>query len=115
MIAAGSFVFVSTHIGSQVSSADAIVCGIVGIAILAGGVEARNWNAFGILTLSWIVTPFLAATCSLFVRKLVKLTIYRAEHCNVMKRPCNWVPLYGTIVVTAIKVARSHESRFLKK
>jgi phosphate/sulfate permease len=81
---------------------------------MAGGVEAINWNAFGILTVSWIVTPFLAATDSLSVLKLIKLMIYRGEHCNVMNDACNWIPLYATIVATAIIVAILHGSRFWK-
>ncbi|MDR2779162.1 MAG: inorganic phosphate transporter [Puniceicoccales bacterium] len=105
MIAAGSFIFVSTRTGLPVSSTHAIVGGMIGIATALGGIRSVNWKLFGLLTLSWILTPFLAAACSLVTIKLIKLTIYRGENSKVMQRACNWLPAYASVVVIAIIVA----------
>ncbi|MDR1890915.1 MAG: inorganic phosphate transporter [Puniceicoccales bacterium] len=105
MIAAGSFIFVSTRTGLPVSSTHAIVGGMIGIATTLGGLGAVKWKLFSLLTISWICTPFLAAACSLITIKLIKLTIYRGESSKVMQRACNWIPLFASVVTIAIIIA----------
>ncbi|MDR1457472.1 MAG: inorganic phosphate transporter [Puniceicoccales bacterium] len=105
MVATGSFVLISTRTGLPVSSTHSIVGGMIGIAITLGGIGAVKWKWFGLLTLSWICTPFLAAACSLVTIKLIKLTIYRGESSKVMQRACNWIPTYASVIVIALIIA----------
>jgi phosphate/sulfate permease len=69
MIAAGSFIFVSTRIGLPVCSAQAMVRGMRGIVITLGGIGAVNWKLVGLLTMSWTYVPFLAVACLLTIIK----------------------------------------------
>ncbi|MDR0693209.1 MAG: inorganic phosphate transporter [Puniceicoccales bacterium] len=105
MVATGSFVLISTRTGLPVSSTHSIVGGMIGIAATLGGAGAVKWKLFGLLTLSWICTPFLAAACSLVTIKLIKLTIYRGESSRVMQRACNWIPTYASVIVIALIIA----------
>ncbi|MDR1528770.1 MAG: inorganic phosphate transporter [Puniceicoccales bacterium] len=114
MVATGSFVFISTRTGLPVSSTHSIVGGMIGIATTLGGIGAVKWKLFGLLTLSWILTPFLAAACSLVTIKLIKLTIYRGESSKVMQRACNWIPAYAGIIVIALIIAIVQGSRVWK-
>lgn len=114
MVATGSFVFLSTRTGLPVSSTHSIVGGMIGIATVLGGVGAVKWKLFGLLTLSWISTPFLAAACSLVTIKLIKLTIYRGESSKVMQRACKWIPIYASIIAIALIIAIGQGSKMWK-
>ncbi|MDR2629053.1 MAG: inorganic phosphate transporter, partial [Puniceicoccales bacterium] len=114
MVATGSFVFISTRTGLPVSSTHSIVGGMIGIATTLGGIGAVKWKLFGMLTLSWIFTPFLAAACSLATIKLIKLTIYRGENSRVMQRACNWIPAYASVIVIALTIAIVRGSKVCK-
>ncbi|MDR2777026.1 MAG: inorganic phosphate transporter [Puniceicoccales bacterium] len=114
MVATGCFVFISTRTGLPVSSTHSIVGGMIGIATTLGGIEAVKWKLFGMLTLSWIFTPFLAAACSLVTIKLIKLTIYRGENSKVMQRACNWIPVYASVIVIALIIAVVRGSKVWK-
>jgi PiT family inorganic phosphate transporter len=118
MIAAGSFIFISTHTGLPVSSTHAIVGGMVGVSVAIGGLGAINWKFFGAVTLSWIMTPFFAATCSLGTIKLIRLTIYRGGHGGVigtMNRARNWIPAFSSVILLSVVVAVMHGTKFWDK
>ncbi|MDR2737679.1 MAG: inorganic phosphate transporter [Puniceicoccales bacterium] len=111
MIAAGSFIFASTHTGLPVSSTHAIVGGMVGVAIVTGGIKAINWKFFSIMTLSWILTPFFSAACSLATIKLIRGTIYSGGHDgvnNTMQRACDWIPAFACAILLAVMAAVVH-------
>ncbi|MDR2432374.1 MAG: inorganic phosphate transporter [Puniceicoccales bacterium] len=114
MVATGSFILISTRTGLPVSSTHSIVGGMVGIATTLGGIGAVKWKLFGLLTLSWILTPFLAAACSLVTIKLINLTIYRGESSKVMQRAYNWIPTYASIIVIALIIAIVRGSKVWK-
>jgi PiT family inorganic phosphate transporter len=101
MVAAGSFICISTRTGLPVSSTHAIVGGIMGVAAVIGGVDAINWKFFVTLTLSWIFTPFLSALCSLCAIKLIRMAIYRGASEKIMERACNWIPIFASAVSMA--------------
>jgi PiT family inorganic phosphate transporter len=115
MIAAGGFIFIATHTGLPVSSTHAIVGGMLGVAATVGGVDAINWRVFGTLTLSWALTPFLAAACSLATIKLIRLAIYRDDVEEVMRRACLWIPAFASAMLAAALVAVAHGTKFFEK
>ncbi|MDR1433045.1 MAG: inorganic phosphate transporter [Puniceicoccales bacterium] len=115
MVAAGCFIFIATHTGLPVSSTHAIVGGMMGIAVVMGGIEAINWKSFAVVALAWIFAPFMAAACSFCTIKLIRLTIYGRSRANTMARACTWIPLFSSIVVIAVAVAIIHGTKFWDK
>ncbi len=114
LIASGCFVLLSTQTGLPVSSTHAIVGSMIGIALILGGINSVNWTCFSILTLSWIISPFIAATCSLLMIKIIKFIIFRKGSENILERTCRWIPILGcitcSIIIFAIKKGTSTRS-----
>jgi PiT family inorganic phosphate transporter len=108
MVASGSFIFISTHTGLPVSSTHTIVGGMIGVSMVIGGVDAVNWRSLSVLTLSWVLTPFLSAACSLAMLKLIRLTIYREGNTGIMERACFWLPIFANIVLFSAVAAIFH-------
>lgn len=112
MLAAGVFIFLSTHTGLPVSSTHAIVGGMIGIALVIGSYDSVNWASLGILVVSWMLTPFLSAMLSFSVIKLIRLTIYSGDRDRIMQRACDWIPLFATMMVVAVVIAIIHSTKY---
>lgn len=112
MLAAGVFIFLSTHTGLPVSSTHAIVGGMIGIALVIGSYDSVNWASLGILVISWMLTPFLSAMLSFSVIKLIRLTIYSGDRDRIMQRACDWIPLFATMMVAAVVIAIIHSTKY---
>ncbi|MDR1413469.1 MAG: inorganic phosphate transporter [Puniceicoccales bacterium] len=112
MVAAGGFIFISTHTGLPVSSTHAIVGGFMGIAMVTNGFAAINWKSFLALALSWIFTPFVTAICSFGTLKLIKLTIYRSDQAETMRRACKWIPIFTSFIIIFICIAIARGVKF---
>ncbi|MEQ9499131.1 MAG: anion permease [Deltaproteobacteria bacterium] len=64
LIAAGSFVLISTLTRLPVSSSHSIVGSLIGVSVVAGGIEAVNWPILVGIVASWFVSPLLAGAMS---------------------------------------------------
>ena len=115
MIAAGSFIFLSTRTGLPVSSTHAIVGGLMGISIINGGLKAVNWISFIKLAVSWIITPLLAAAVAFYTIKLIRATIFHGDHNSIMQRAYRWLPIFASIMVGALLLSMTHGSPMLQR
>jgi PiT family inorganic phosphate transporter len=77
LLAAAAWINLSTFIGAPVSTTHAIVGGVVGAAIVAGGVGAISWPVLGGITLSWIISPLLGAIFAALLHTLIRTLITR--------------------------------------
>ncbi len=60
LLAAGTFVLLSTLTKVPVSSSHAIVGSLIGASVVAGGPETVNWGVLTGIVASWFVSPILA-------------------------------------------------------
>jgi PiT family inorganic phosphate transporter len=57
LLAAAIWLNLATAIGAPVSTTHSIVGGVLGAGIAAGGMEIANWDRFGAIAASWIISP----------------------------------------------------------
>ena len=111
MIAAGTFILISTRTGLPVSSTHAIVGGLMGVSLVNGGAKAVNWTSFAGLAVSWIITPLFAAGVALGTIKLIRITIFRGDPYKIMRRAYIWLPIFSSIMVTALLLSMIRGSK----
>ncbi len=84
LAAAAIWVHLATMMGVPVSTTHAIIGGILGAGITAGGLEIANWSKVAIIAGSWIASPLLggliAAACLYLIKRTLthKLDMIRA-------------------------------------
>ena len=91
LVAAGSFVFISTLTKIPVSSSHSIVGSLVGVSIAAGGLDTVNWPKLYGVVASWFVSPLLAAGMSLGLLVLIRRFILQNRE-QVMQRLRFYLP-----------------------
>ena len=73
------WLLLATKLHMPVSTTQATVGGIIGIALVARGSDAVQWSGVGLIVASWFVSPLLAAALSGGIFWLVRRYILRSE------------------------------------
>lgn len=79
LLAAGTFVLLSTLTKVPVSSSHAIVGSLIGVSTVAGGVAAVEWPVLAAIVVSWFASPILAG--------LLAYVLYRFIDQAVLQQP----------------------------
>jgi len=94
LLGAGLFVLLSTFKGLPVSSSHSIVGSLVGVAYIAGGIDAINVKLIIGIIISWFIIPFLAGFMGWLFYTLVRKLIMREGIPGLFRRLETYLP-YG--------------------
>lgn len=77
----------ATWMGAPVSTTHAIVGGVLGAGIAAGGWDVADWNAMGTIAASWVISPVLGGVIAAFFLFLIKhLVLYPEDTVAAARR-----------------------------
>lgn len=104
LLTAGTWVLLSTLTGFPVSSTHAIVGGLMGFGVVAGGAEAVQWGKLTEIFLSWIISPALGGLVAWIIYFMIKKTMLdRKDLFAAAKRYCPWwMGITGGIILVAL-------------
>ncbi|WP_300706529.1 MULTISPECIES: inorganic phosphate transporter [Helicobacter] len=75
LISGAIWLNIATVIGAPVSTTHAIVGGILGAGIAAGGFGVANWTALGKIASSWVISPIMGGVIAAILLFFIKHTI----------------------------------------
>lgn len=91
LLAGALWLNIATALGAPVSTTHAIVGGVLGAGIAAGGPGIADWAQVGAIVASWVISPVLGGIIAAGFLYLIKRTItYRPA---LMDAACRVVPL----------------------
>ncbi|MDB4792471.1 inorganic phosphate transporter [bacterium] len=89
----------ATAFGAPVSTTHAIVGGVLGAGIAAGGVGIANWSQMGMIAASWIISPVIGGAIAAGFLFWIKRSItYRTDMIGAGRR---MVPIMVSLMVFA--------------
>ncbi|MGF1511839.1 MAG: inorganic phosphate transporter [Myxococcota bacterium] len=98
LVAAGLFVLISTLTGLPVSSSHSIVGSLIGVSVVAGGMDTVNWGILTSIVISWFVSPFLAGFMSYALYSFIQTGILGSDP-RVMDRVRFYLPYILAVTV----------------
>ncbi len=99
LLAAAIWLNIATYMGAPVSTTHAIVGGVLGAGIAAGGWGIADWSKVGLIAASWVISPVLGGIIAAGLLYLIKNSIiYRR---NMVKAAQNWVPYLISLMAWA--------------
>ena len=103
LLAAAVWVLIATLTSLPVSSTHSIVGAITGFGLVAGGPSVVNWLKMGGIVLSWIISPFFAATIAYLVFSHIrKFILYKRRFVRQVRR---WAPFWVAVTVALIALS----------
>ena len=75
LLAAAIWLNIATALGAPVSTTHAIVGGVLGAGLAAGGADIANWTALGGIAASWVISPVLGGLIAVAILYFIKRTI----------------------------------------
>lgn len=98
LLAAGSFVLVSTLTSVPVSSSHAIVGSLIGASLVAGGPDTVNWALLTGIVASWFVSPLLAGALAFALYTFIERGILGTDE-DVMERVRYYLPFIISVTL----------------
>ncbi|AUY09366.1 MULTISPECIES: inorganic phosphate transporter [unclassified Aeromonas] len=92
LLAAGLWLILASYFGWPVSTTHSIIGAIVGFAVVSIGPEAVQWNKFGGIVGSWVVTPAISGIIAYFMFISVQKLIFNTD--NPLDNAKRYVPFY---------------------
>ncbi len=80
LLAGALWLNLATKIGAPVSTTHAIVGGVLGAGIAAGGMGIADWSKVSQIVVSWLISPFLGGAIAAAFLYLIKRTIMYQEN-----------------------------------
>jgi PiT family inorganic phosphate transporter len=99
LLAAALWINLATWLGAPVSTTHAVVGGVVGVGMVAGGVSAVNWPVMGSIAASWVISPALGGIIAALVLALIKKMVLAKEDKITAAKA--WVPLLVAVMGAA--------------
>ena len=98
LFSSGIFVLISTLTALPVSSSQAIVGSLTGIAIILGGWQAAPWTALLIIVVGWIVSPLIAGLLSVCMCSFIEYKLI-GNSSGIIRRMNKWLPVLVSIML----------------
>ena len=99
LLAAGLWLNLATKFKAPVSTTHAIVGGVMGAGIAAGGFAIVSWPTMGKIAASWVISPVLGGIiAALFLFSIKKTIVFQKDKVTSAK---TWVPIYVAIMTWA--------------
>ena len=113
LISAAMWVLIATLTALPVSSTHSIVGGILGFGMVAGGPSVVNWLKMGGIVLSWIISPFFAATIAYLIFTHIRKTIFFRR--DFIKQAKKWGPIWMSLTIFLIALSFLYKTPVGKK
>ncbi|MBG7606849.1 MAG: inorganic phosphate transporter [Verrucomicrobia bacterium] len=99
LLAGAIWLNIATAIGAPVSTTHSIVGGVLGAGIAAGGVGIANWDKFGLIAASWVISPLIGGIIAAAFLYWIKRSItYKKDMIAAVNR---MLPVMISIMVWA--------------
>ncbi len=99
LLAAGLWLNLATKFKAPVSTTHAIVGGVMGGGIAAGGFAIVSWPTMGKIASSWVISPVLGGIiAAIFLFSIKKTIVFKEDKITAGKF---WVPVYVAIMTWA--------------
>jgi solute carrier family 20 (sodium-dependent phosphate transporter) len=92
-----SWLMVATWLKLPVSGTHSIVGGIVGFALVAGGIASVQWASLGLIALSWVTSPLAAGLLGFALFAASRRFVLR--HPNSLRRALRSLPVWYIITL----------------
>ena len=102
MLSAGLWLIVATLFSWPVSTTHSIIGALVGFGVVASGIDAVQWGAFGGIVGSWVITPAIAGVFAFFLFVHIQRFIFCKFH--PLKHAKRIAPYYVFLTVLIISV-----------
>lgn len=80
LLAGALWLNLATFLGAPVSTTHAIVGGVLGAGVAAGGVGIADWGKMGQIAMSWVISPVMGGVIAAVFLYIIKHTImYKAD------------------------------------
>ncbi|MCU0548282.1 MAG: inorganic phosphate transporter [Leptolyngbya sp. Prado105] len=99
LAAAGIWLNIATLFGFPVSSSHATVGAIAGVGYLAFGKTAVNWSAIGLISITWVITPFVSGIIAANFYCFIKRWILDRPH-----QLQEWIPWLSALLISIFGV-----------
>ncbi|MEP0870774.1 inorganic phosphate transporter [Trichocoleus desertorum AS-A10] len=108
LLSCGLWLQIATSLSLPVSSSHAVVGALAGFGWVAVGSQAVDWQAIGLISLTWVVTPLISGAIAASFYGLVKRWIL--DQPNAMQSLYEWIPwlsaalfsVFGVIVLPSL-------------
>lgn len=94
LFSAGIFVLLSTLTGLPVSSSNAIVGAVTGVALVVAGPGAVNWAVYATIVTAWIASPFIAGFLAYLLFSAIRHGIIGRGGPGTLRRVAKWLPMW---------------------
>lgn len=102
LLAGAIWLNIATAIGAPVSTTHAIVGGVLGAGIAAGGAGIANWQGVGLIAASWVISPVMGGLIAAAFLYWIKHSItYRKDMISASRR---MLPLLVSLMVLAFSI-----------
>ena len=108
LLAAGAWLLLATVFGLPVSTTHAIIGAIAGFSVFYLGWSSVSWGYIGSITISWLITPLLAALLSGLLYYSAKKLIIKSD--TPIESGRRYIPMYAGLVgfiISAITLNKS--------
>jgi len=110
LLTCGLWLQIATWRGWPVASSHAAVGAIAGFSWVAAGVQAVDWSAIGVISLTWILTPLASGTVAALLYSLIQRWIL--NHPDPVGQLEEWIPwlsaslfgAFGVIVLPKLSI-----------
>jgi PiT family inorganic phosphate transporter len=107
LLASGIWLLVASMAGWPVSTTHSIVGAIAGFSAVGVGMEAVQWDKFGDIALSWLISPVFAATVAFFIFKSVQwLILDRDDPFERAKRYLPGYIFFGAWILSFLTITK---------
>jgi PiT family inorganic phosphate transporter len=107
LLAAAIWIHLATVMNAPISTTHAIIGGMVGAGVTAGGLEVTNWPALAAIASSWVISPLLGGLIAAAFLYLIKQTLtYQTNMTRAAKRV---VPILVAVMGWAFSVYLMHK------
>ncbi|WLS04428.1 inorganic phosphate transporter [Shinella oryzae] len=99
LVSAAIWINIATLANAPISTTHAIIGGVIGAGAAASGLDNVQWEAMGLIVVSWTVSPILGGViAALFLFFIKELIIYREDKIAAAK---TWVPVLVAVMAGA--------------
>lgn len=102
LISCGIWLQIATSQGLPVASSHCIIGAIAGMSFVQGGINAVEWKSLGIISLTWIITPFISGIFASIFYSLIQRFILTQK--NSLAQLKEWIPWLATLLFSIIGI-----------
>lgn len=100
LLSTAAWVLVATFTELPVSSTHALIGGLLGFGLIAGGIDVVQWGNVAKIALSWIVSPLFGGLLAFMI--FVHIRRYVLVRKDVLGAAIFWGPIWGSLTIALV-------------